>query len=127
LQFDSVAKNSGLQKKLGNASLVVTVTGASTSVNPGEPAPQHKRPAAPAVANAYLNEDALVAACKSEYATAGHHWHGALIKAVAKWSRDNHYGKLKNDRDLFPTDDSWIKTAQGEVNSLCNYQPAPTP
>jgi hypothetical protein len=123
LRFDPVAKNTGLQKKLGGVNVTVTVTNAPTDTNPGDPPPAHKRPAAPAVANAYLDDNNLVAACKVAYADAGHHWHGALLRAVAHWAAVNHLGKAKNDTTLYPTDNSWIRYVQNHVNGLCGYTP----
>jgi hypothetical protein len=123
VRFDPVAKNSGLQKKLGGVSVTVTVTNAPTDGNPGGPPPAHKRPAAPAVTNAYLDDPNLKAACKTAYASAGHHWRGALISTVAHWSARNHLSSKKDDTSLYATDNAWIMFVQAKVNELCGYTP----
>jgi hypothetical protein len=120
VRFDPVAKNRGLQKKLAGVSVNVTVSGFPTDGNGGNP-PGHKRPAAPAVANAYLTNPALVSACKTAYATSGHHWRGALIRTVAKWSATNHLSTKKDNTSIYPTDNDWIQFVQAKVNTLCGY------
>jgi hypothetical protein len=123
LRFDAVAKNPGLQKKLGGVNVVTTVTNAPTGGDTGGPPPTHDRPAAPAVTNAYFDDPALLAACKDAYADAGHHWRGALIRTIAHWAAANHLGKAKDDLTQFPTDNSWIKYVQAKVDDLCGYTP----
>lgn len=120
VRFDPIAKNRGLQKKLAGVSVNVTVTNFPTDGNGGNP-PGHKRPAAPAVANAYLTNPALVSACKTAYATAGHHWRGALIRTVARWSATNHLSSKKDNTSIYLTDNDWIQFVQAKVNTLCGY------
>lgn len=119
LRFDPVAANSGLQKKLRGVSITVTVTHSGTPGDGGPPA-AHKRPGAPAVANAYLGSPTVNAACRTHYASAGHHWRGTLISAVARWSAAGKWSTKKNDTTLFPTDNDWIIFVQSKVDSLCS-------
>jgi hypothetical protein len=123
VRFDPVAKNTGLQKKLGGVNVTVTVTNAPTDGNPGGPPPAHKRPAAPAVTNAYLDDPNLKAACKTTYASAGHHWRGALLRTIAHWSAQNHLSSKKDNTTLYPTDNAWIVFVQNHVNGVCGYIP----
>lgn len=117
ITFDPVAKTQGLQKKLGGVVLHVTVKNISGSSNNGGGPPGHKRPAAPAVANAYLGNSAtLVTACQTKY---GHNWRGAVITQVAHWSAAGKWSTKKDNLTLFPTDDSWVQKVQGVVNTLC--------
>jgi hypothetical protein len=88
-------------------------------VNPPPNPDGHSRPAAPAVANAYVGSDPAEAACKAAYGGA-HNWHGHLIRDVAHWAATNHLGKAKNDLTRFPTDNDWITFVQTEVNTLCS-------
>jgi len=117
IRFDAVAKE-GLQQQTAGQSVGVTVTGFGT-VNPPPNPDGHSRPAAPAVANAYVSSGAQKAACQSAYAGA-HNWHGQLIRAVAKWAATNHLGKAKDDLTQYPTDNDWITHVQDEVNTLCS-------
>jgi len=120
VRFDPVASAPGLQKKLAGVTLTVTVLNATTSGTPGPP-PAHKRPAVPAVANAYLDNAKLVAACKTAFASAGHHWRGALISKVAHWSAVNKLSKYK-DTSAY-TDTTWTQKVQSQVDTYCGYTP----
>lgn len=117
IRFDAVA-TPGLQKQTAGQSVGVTVTGFGTTNPPPNPG-GHDRPAAPAVANAYISSDSQAAACKAAYDGAKN-WHGQLIRSVAKWAATNHLGKAKDDTSRFPTDNDWIVYVQTEVNALCS-------
>lgn len=124
IRFDPVANAPGLQKKLAGVNFAVTVINAQTDGNGGPP-PAHKRPAAPAVANAYLNDAGLKAACQSTFSSSGHAWRGAFIRSIAKWSADNKLSTKKDNTTLYPSDDNWIHYVQLHVDSVCGFTPTP--
>ena len=117
VRFDAVAKP-GLQKQTAGQSVGVTVTGFGT-VNPPPDPEGHSRPAAPAVANAYISDDAQAAKCQAAYDGAKN-WHGRLIRDVAKWAAENHLGKAKNDLQQYPTDNDWIVHVRTQVDVFCS-------
>ena len=114
--FDPVAKAKGLQDKLAGTVVAVSVINAATTDddNTGDDV---ARPAAPAVANAYLNRLGLINRCSDAYADFGNHWRGAFIKDVASWSAEMHLGKAKNDVTQYPEPTDWIKYVEGYINT----------
>ena len=116
IRFD-VDAPTGLEGQTSGAQVNVQSTGFSTSGG-GNP-PGHTRPAAPAVANGFLNTQAQADACKAAY-NGDRSWHGEFIRDVAKWQAANHLGKAKDDTTRFPADTDWIAYVQAEVNILCS-------
>lgn len=107
----------GLEGQTAGAQVNVSSSGFSTNGS-GNP-PGHDRPAAPAVANGFLNTASQKSACMTAY-NGDRNWHGEFIHDVAKWQAANHLGKAKNDTTRFPADTDWIAFVQAEVNSLCS-------
>ena len=107
----------GLEGQTSGAQVNVQSSGFSTSGG-GNP-PGHDRPAAPAVANGFLNTSTQTDACKAAY-NGDKNWHGEFIRDVAKWQAANHLGKAKDDTTRFPLDTDWIAYVQNEVNTLCS-------
>jgi hypothetical protein len=110
LNFAAVAANNGLQKKIGGTNIVIVVVDTTpeggggceqTSTCP----PSGERPAAPAVANAYLNSNPqAAAACKAAYGTKD--WRGRVISKVAADMPKPE--SVKDDTDEYPLDSDWI-------------------
>lgn len=124
--FTAVAMNKkgkmipGQNNNLIPTTVPVSVTG-STCSSGTVPPPPAVNPAAPAVANQYINEqlpnDYIPFTCASgTYKKAGKLWRGALIKDVAAWMPlpEN----VKDDQSIFPNN-LWVDLVVSEVDSLC--------
>lgn len=112
IQFDAVS-SPGLQSQVTNAHVQITAQKFGTSPVPNPDG--HVRPGAPAVANGFLRANPDQAeTCKTFYDTK--HWHGQLIRAVAKWAADNHLGKAKQSM----SDNDWMTKVENEVIDLCS-------
>jgi hypothetical protein len=107
----------GLEGQTSGAQVNVVSSGFSTDGG-GNP-PGHDRPAAPAVANGFLNTASQTDACKAAY-DGDKNWHGQFIRNVAKWQAVHHLGKAKDDTSQFPLDTDWIAYVQTEVDMLCS-------
>ena len=117
LRFDPVTNAPGLQNQMAGQSVTVHVTGFGT-VDPPEDPPGHHRPAAPAVANAYVVHGSSKAeSCQDAYGGVKS-WHGKLLHEIAQWARDEK--KLGNGKQTFPSDDAWISFVQDKVDELCS-------
>ena len=116
--FTPVAAPAGLSKKLAGTTVAVTVTnntGKDCNGGGPQPPPAGGNPAAPAVANAYLNISSVVAsACQKQFP--GKAWRGNLISAIAHWMPLPE--SLKDDPTLFPGND-WVTYVQSEVDVAC--------
>jgi hypothetical protein len=121
LNFEPVAGPKGIQDKVAGTTVSVTVTNATSATCGTTPPPGGgTRPAAPAVANAYLNANsALVAACKTAFASSKNAWRGALISTIADWMPKPE--SIKDDTTAYPTANDWISYVQAKVNALCGY------
>ena len=119
--FTPVAGPSGIQKKLVGTSIQVTVTntgGLLCGGGGGGGGGGGSNPAAPAVANAYLNANAaLSAACKAAFGNSKS-WRGALISSIAGWMPKPE--SVKDDASLYP---DWVGFVQDHVNTVCGYTP----
>jgi hypothetical protein len=122
----------GISKKLSKAVLPVTVVdsdghcGGGTQTCVGTCPPTGENPAAPAVANSYLNGTdsatlALVAACRNVPAFKKNNWHGVLISYVANtWMPKPE--SVKDDPSWGTgTYDTWVAYVDTEVEYLCNH------
>jgi hypothetical protein len=107
----------GLEGQTQGAQVNVSATGFGTDGG-GNP-PGHNRPAAPAVANGFLNTASQKSACQTAY-HGDRNWHGEFIRDVAKWQAAHHLGKAKDDTAQYPLDTDWIAHVQAEVNILCS-------
>jgi hypothetical protein len=119
LNLDPVAGPPGIQKKLSGTQVPVSVTDVNNiGCNTTPPPPSGHRPAAPAVANAYLDANSSVtSACKSPYSAAKNAWRGALISSIAAWMPTPE--SVKDNLSIFPTDADWIDYVTSEVNHKC--------
>ena len=124
ITFTPVAGPSGIQKKLAGTAVPVQVTNVtSAACNPGPPPPTPgANPAAPAVANLYLDNNPLVPntsgntvndTCKT---LLGKNWRGQVISAVAHWMPTPE--SVKDTYFADPND--WLLYVETEVNALCN-------
>lgn len=124
----------GVQDQLSAGLATITVvfpasdcTDCDDGVDPGSPA------AAPAIANAYINENVanstgLAAACQKK-AKNKSNWRGTVISYIAQdpslmpgWVRfSEQYGVVAEDPDTWGT---WTKAVEDEVNSFCAYTPS---
>lgn len=117
--FTPVAAPPGLSGKLQGTTVGVTVTNStgldcSGGGTPPPPTGDHN-PAAPAVANAYLNNNTdVVSACQKQFP--GKAWRGNLISAIAHWMPTPE--SVKDDAALFPNND-WAVYVQSEVDTAC--------
>lgn len=120
----------GIQRKVNPVSVPVTVTD-SASVDPacggGTPGGGGANPAAPAVANMYLNgskaaDQVVWNACQA--ADGGNkNWRGDLVSYIAAWMPTPE--SVKDDTSVFPNPDpttggdDWTLYVEQEVNNLC--------
>lgn len=127
--FDPAVANAGgqdpggLQNKLGGTSVDVTVID-SLSLDPNcggqiNNPPPGGRPAAPAVANHYLNfvvDSSYIASCKHTVG-GGSNWRGIVISDVAAWMPLPE--SIKDDTSVFPNDWDWYSFVYSAVNAIC--------
>ncbi len=136
VDFTPVAGPYGIQKQLSGAQVAVTVTDTTNlcggDQNPGGGGGGDIRPAAPAVANGYLNASpAAYDACKATFSpSAGKGWRGATISAIAAWMPKPE--SVKEDTTIFPDASDWVAYVRSEVDHLCqvpgepdSFDPAP--
>ncbi|MGH9008739.1 MAG: hypothetical protein ACRDYF_02715 [Acidimicrobiia bacterium] len=124
LHFEPVAKNKGLQKKVHGIDIpivVIDTSGTISDCNLTDTCPVNNgRPAAPAVANAYLNTNSqAAAACKSAYNNKKD-WRGRVISKVADTMPKPE--SIKDDLTAYPTDAAWVNFVTTTlVDPQCNY------
>lgn len=117
----------GVQKMLSGVTVPVTVTDPANptcgTITPGD---GRGRPAAPAVANMYLNasDPAYSAACKKVAFKNAPSWRGNLISTVAGWMPKPE--SIKDDLSVFPTDNDWVNYVTNQVDYFCKV-PGSTP
>jgi hypothetical protein len=113
----------GANKKLAGTTVGVHVTGDGCVIGGNEvPPPAGTNPAAPAVANQYINEQlgtdyAAFTCANGGYKKAGKLWRGALIKDVAAWMPRPE--SVKDNTAIFATSGDWVDFVVSEVDSLC--------
>src|SRR5205823_3098277 len=121
--FDAVAKNQGLQKKIGGTTISIVVidsTGTTSDCTTTNTCPPVTvgRPAAPAVANALLNTvDGLASSCQKVFK--GKNWRGDVISTIAHNMPTPE--SVKDDLTLYPTDADWVafvKSSLGNFSGL---------
>ena len=118
LPFNPVNSAPGQQRKLGGTTVHVVVIDTTGGGCTTDCPTASGRPAAPAVANAYLGDDpGLVSACKATFGAKA--WRGTVISKVADWMPKPE--SIKDDTTVFPEDSDWIIYVQTAVNGLCNY------
>ena len=122
----------GQQQKVTSTTLSVSISGDCDGTGGDEVGDE--RPAAPAVANMYINgmatKDFLVSSCQDKYKKSGKLWRGALIRDVAdKMPKPE---SIKDDPDYFASDGAWFDYVIAGVDALCTTDgsgafPAPVP
>jgi hypothetical protein len=127
LAFDAVAKNQGLQKKIGGTSISIVVIDSTTTTSDCTttntcPPVTAGRPAAPAVANALINTvDGLASACQKNR---GKNWRGDVISTIAQNMPKPE--SVKDNLSIYPTDADWVNFVKSSLGSfhglygLCN-------
>jgi hypothetical protein len=117
----------GAQKKVGGVTVPVTVT---DPLNPtcsgGGGGGGGNRPAAPAVANMYLNSSdaAYIKACR-QHVGGTNNWRGIVISSVAGWMPLPE--SIKDDTSIFPTDADWVNYVTAQVDYYCGAAATPQP
>lgn len=122
--FDPVVGNkggvnpSGVQNKVAGVTVPVTVTDPNNPTCSGGTNQGGDRPAAPAVANMYLNssDSAYIKACR-QHVGGGSNWRGIVISDIAGWMPLPE--SIKDDLTVFPTDASWINYVTARVDYYC--------
>jgi hypothetical protein len=118
IDFTPVAGPPGIQDKLHGTSVAVTVTdqsGLCTSGGGGTTGGGGV-PAAPAVANAYLDASpAVTAACQAAFGTKS--WRGNLISFIAGWMPKPE--SVKDNSSIFGNG-QWVDYVTTEVNHKCH-------
>ena len=118
----------GANKKLAGTTVAVHVTGTGCSIGGNEvPPPTGTNPAAPAVANQYINEqlgtDYTPFTCANlGYKKAGKQWRGALIRDVAAWMPRPE--SVKDNTAIFANSGAWVDFVTTAVDDLCAGNPA---
>lgn len=129
IPFDPIVGNKGgqnpggLQKQLGGGSLTVTVEdslsldpncGGTVTSLPGSGG----RPAAPAVANYYLNnsDSTYLKNCQN-FLKVGNKWRGVVISDIAGWMPLPE--SQKDDTTKWLTDDDWMNFVSAQVDYFC--------
>jgi hypothetical protein len=111
----------GANKKIAGITVPVTVTGDCGIGGNEVPPPSGSNPAAPAVANQYINEQLdqnfVLAACSNTYKKGGKLWRGSLIRDVAAWMPRPE--SVKDNTAIFATSGDWVEFVVSEVDSLC--------
>jgi len=119
LAFDAVAKNQGLQKKIGGTSISIVVIDTTGTISDCTltnncPPVTTGRPAAPAVANALLNTvDGLASACQKAFP--GKDWRGKVISTIAGAMPKPE--SVKDDLNQYPTDADWVAFVKSSLGS----------
>jgi hypothetical protein len=118
LAFDAVAKNQGLQKKIGGTTIsivVIDTSGTTSDCTQTNSCPTNiGRPAAPAVANALLNTvDGLASSCQKVFK--GKDWRGNVISTIANAMPKPE--SVKDDLSLYPTDADWVAFVKSSLGS----------
>ncbi|MGN6162380.1 MAG: hypothetical protein ACTHOG_11855 [Marmoricola sp.] len=117
----------GAQKKVGPVTVPVTVT------DPNNPSCLSTggggggdRPAAPAVANMYLNSSdaAYTKACRQHVGNTNN-WRGIVISDIAGWMPLPE--SIKDDPSVFPDDASWVNYVTAQVDYYCGASSTPQP
>jgi hypothetical protein len=121
LDFAAVAKNQGLQKKIGGTSIsivVIDTTGTGSDCTQTNTCPVNTgRPAAPAVANALLNTvDGLAAKCQTVFT--GKDWRGRVISTIAGAMPKPE--SIKDNTVVFPTDADWFLFVKNSLGSTAS-------
>lgn len=110
----------GQQQKVTSTSLTVNIAGTDCDGSGGGDVGDG-RPAAPAVANRYINgmtpKAWALGACAEKYKKAGKLWRGALIKDVAAQMPKPE--SIKNDSTIFPSAEAWFDYVIAGVDTLC--------
>ena len=117
----------GVQKKVAGVTVPVTVTDPNNPTCSGGGGNQGgNRPAAPAVANMYLNssDSAYIKACR-QHVGGTNNWRGIVISSIAGWMPLPE--SIKDDLTVFPTDASWINYVTAQVDYFCGAASTPQP
>src|SRR5439155_18017935 len=130
VNFDPVAGAQGQQNKMAGTVVPVTVTDNSATCGGGGGGGgggTGDRPAAPAVANAYLNasDSTVLSACKAAVGGAKS-WRGDLISFIASSMPKPESNKEAPPVGAFTSADDWISYVVSEVNTKCADGIAPT-
>lgn len=132
LHFSALAKNTGLQKKIGGTDITIVVVDTTPEggggCEPNCPPVNEGRPAAPAIANGLLNTiDGLAGACKSAFNNAKN-WRGQVISSIA-----DQMPKPESVKDTDYTEAGWTAFVKYDLGSfvglygLCDFTGDPQP
>lgn len=116
----------GIQNKVSGVTVPVNVT---DPLNPGCTGGTNQggdRPAAPAVANMYLNasDAAYIKACR-QHVGGTSNWRGIVISDIAGWMPTPE--SIKDDTSVFPTDADWVDYVTNQVDYYCGATTTPSP
>jgi hypothetical protein len=118
INFLALGPNNGIGKKLGDTSTAVTVVDTTSIVGQCTvncPPLDEGLPAAPAVANSYLNQgNPVTGACQTKY---GNKWRGVVISHIADWMPRPE--SAKNTWAADHAGQTWWDYVTGEVDSYC--------